>query len=332
MTDYLWCRQIRVSLGSNTQSSSAIEIGGEGAEFNIEFDIKKNRTSSANTCNVRIYNLSEDVRRQIDNEYDRIIVEAGYGFESPNDEWPVIFDGWAKKITHVRRGVNIVSQIEGIDGGIDYANARVNYTYSPDSTYRSIISEMVNDMTYIKLGDISGIPANRRISDKRHRTFSGQARKHIESIASKFDSRMNIENGVLDIISNSAGKRDNISIPSIRSGEGMIGSPTVTEKGIQVETLLMPQIKPNSFIYVEDDLLGVGRKTRTLPSSATNKDSDKRMSSNLDGGGVYRVNSVSMTGSNRTGQFKSTIQGQKSDGYKVIRPTCDVSPLLPRLV
>lgn len=329
-TEYFWNRRIRLKLGANSSPDTAIEIGSDGADFKIEFTITKSRDISANMCDIRVYNLSPDIRQTSDNEYDRIVLEAGYGDEESNT-YGTIFDGWIKKLTHSRSGDDVVSQYIGRDGGVAYSSARVNKTYDGNSTYRGIVKDISLNMNNIVVGDISGIPDSALVSESgRTETYSGTALSAINRIARKFDARANIENGVLDIISNSSGKKDSSSVPLISKDSGMIGSPSVTEKGINVRTFLIPFIRPNSFIHVVDPFLGTGKaETSKEDQDSTTEGSSARNNLSLTrrGGGVYRVNSVTYSGSNNADDVMiCDIEAQKSDGYDVVRPPFDSSP------
>lgn len=322
--DLFWCRRISLKIGSNERPNSAILIGPQGADFRIDFNIKKTRASSANKSSIQIYNLSKESRDIIDKEYDRVTLEAGYQGDTPVGKqgfWGVIFDGWANKVTHYRNSSgDIITSLECIDGGVDWANARVNYTYATGTLYTDVIKDIVSRMKLVKLGDISTFPSDRRVSEGRTRTFATTAKKALDEICRANDCRWTINNNVVEVVSNSAGLKDSQSIPIISSTTGMIGSPSKTEKGILVRTLLHPRLEPNRFVQVVDDLIGTGRSSRDSVKDPSKNSENEAQS------GVYRINSISFRGSNYSNEFYCDLNCQASDGFRVVRPQADYSP------
>lgn len=328
-SDLFWCRRIRLEVGSNQPPFDGLRIGtspdADGAEFRIDFNIKKTRSSSANKSIIEIYNLSRESRDKLDKEYDRVTLEAGYQGVTPIGEqgfWGIIFDGWIDKVTHVKRSSgDIVTSLQCIDGGVDWANSRINKTYASGRSYRDVAADIISNMKLVKIGDISGIPVDSLVSEGRAHNFTTTCRKALDVICRNHDCRWTINNNVVEIVKNNSGIKDSQTIPVISENTGMIGSPSKTEKGITVRSLLHPKLEPNRFIYVIDNLIGSGRFNRNAISA--NLESQSAIEGDK---AIYRINDMSFMGSNYSNEFYCDMNCQASDGFTVKRPQVDYSP------
>jgi hypothetical protein len=322
---FFWGRKVVVQLGENDNVNNAIEINSEdNSAFRVDFNITKNRASTPNKGTIDIYNLPPSIRKSSIKEYDRLTLQAGYKAEDDSDDgslFGIIIDGTITEITHSRQGTDIVSRFVCVDGGEGYVNGAVNMTYRAGTTYIEIIKDIVKNMDGISVGNITSVPSSVKIP--RDRVFFGTGKSSIDTLCRNINCRATVENGLLNIVSNDGGLRGDRNIPKISKDSGMIGSPSVTEKGISVTCLLNPNISPNTFVDVIDETLSF-RKSKNSSvdndENISNTEQDKKTEVSYEATGVYRVNSVVFQGSTFGNQFSCRIEGQKSDGYKVIRP------------
>lgn len=319
-----WGRRISVTVGEEGVSQGAIKIdSSDNSNFRVDFNITKTRSSTPNKATVRIYNLPPGVRSRATSEYDAIIVQAGYSnfSEKNNNTFGVIFKGQIVEVEHSRQGEDVVSSFSCVDGGLGYVNGVVNMTYKKNSLYRDIISDIVSGMERVSLGSVVDVPVNARIP--RDRNFFGTGKESIDLLCRNINCRATVNNGLLNIVSNEGGDRAVRSIPKISKDSGMIGSPSSTEKGISVSCLLNPNIAPNTFVEVVDEVFSFRKKQNTSidNNSDSGQDSENKKTVILnETTGVYRVNSMVLSGSTHTNEFLCRIEGQKSDGYRVVRP------------
>lgn len=129
--------------------------------FTIEFDITRSTLSSANVCQLRIYNLSEINRNQIRHNrcdyggYRRIEFRAGYG-----NNLASVFHGNISAAWSVREGVNFVTTIECYDGGYGYVNGECNLTFPAGTPIQAIITQIAGTLKSknISIGAIGSYP------------------------------------------------------------------------------------------------------------------------------------------------------------------------------
>ncbi len=132
--------------------------------FTLEFDITRNTLSSANVCQVRLYNLSADVRNAVRFNPSNlgqslqwpIELRAGYG---PNPAaLPVIFQGNVSQAWSVREGTNFITQIECFDGGAAYQQGQTNQEFPAGTTTQAVIATLAKTLPGVTLGAVGDYP------------------------------------------------------------------------------------------------------------------------------------------------------------------------------
>lgn len=128
--------------------------------FTIEFDITRNTLTSANVCQVRLYNLSLVHRNQIRRNasdygppFQGIELKAGYG-----NNLPVIFTGNISQAWSVREGTNFITQIECYDGGFAFNNGTVSLQFPANTSQDTIIRAIAAQLPHTSVGSIGSYP------------------------------------------------------------------------------------------------------------------------------------------------------------------------------
>lgn len=342
-----WCRKIELKIGSNTPPNNAILIStnADHCDFRISFRCTKTRDRTKNTGTISVYNLSKEERDVIDRDYDRVSLVLGYHGNTPYNAtagfWSTIVDGWVHQVTHERRGSDIVTDITYLEAAPDVNRARINKVFDGGTRYRTVIEDIVNvTMPTVVIGDISGIPEDSIIPRGRAKTLSEQSFKAISEIARNHDARATVDNNVLQIISNDSFSENQSEVPLFNDCSGLIRA-SKTEKGANISCYIHPSVRPNDLIVVEDEFLNSGKKRKSssdkIVEEASSKTKKESLSETINNnfrkrsegtGGIFRVNKVVFSGDNRgNGSFKMNIDGQRTDGYKVIRDTLTYSPV-----
>lgn len=136
-----------------TSIGTTVEIG---LPFTIEFDITRTTLTSANVCQVRVYNLSKINRNLIRknstalNDYRAIELRAGYGVGL----LPTIFTGNISQAWSVREGTTFVTQIECYDGGFAYVNGQTNLQFPAGVTQDTVIRTLASTLPNVTVGAI----------------------------------------------------------------------------------------------------------------------------------------------------------------------------------
>lgn len=256
-------------LNVQTHPSSAFALGDQPfitvqPPFTMEFDIIRNTLSSANNCNIRVYNLSEKKRNQIlHDQYvapnTQVNLRAGY-----QDDMFLIFSGWINKCWSVREGNNFITQIQCFDGGNAYVDATCDNLppFPTGTTYRDIIIGLINSMEPfgVRLGKVG------MFKDQITKPYpvSGSTISSIRDIAGK--NAVFIDNGVCNVLLTNEYIEASPMVPIISSETGLLGTPTRQETFLIFDILFEPR-------------LSIGQRIQLKSNTANNYNSEYKIAS-----------------------------------------------------
>lgn len=276
-------------------------ISGSGGELvvedlRIDFDATRTIGSKQNTGTVTIWNLSLANRGKLGEEFDKVKIEAGYA----ETQVGIIFAGSIRSAKTRREGADIASEIECGDGDEGVNKGAVSRTFPAGTKPREIIDYLRSEMPGVDQGTMVGIDDLPPVS--RPYTVYGWAARELDTLGRTYGLYWSLQNGQLEVVRHDQAIND---VTLISSETGMIDTPEVTDKGIRIQCLLDPTIAPNRVIDVRSNFLDAGSGR------------DKRASD--QGGGLFRVSSVTFTGSNRDVDFYCDIEGNRIQGGKVVK-------------
>lgn len=234
------------------QRNFELEVQGNDGQIHtfkypltLDFQVKRNVLASANTCNLKIYNLGENTRNLIFKDqfsqslsFRSLILKAGYGLTMP-----IIFNGNVKMAQSYRldRSVNFITEIEGFDYGWAMINATSSFNLSGSVTHRQIIDQLVKDLQSSVPNNALGIGAISDQFDTNYTTkgvsIAGSSWNNLQKITNNqsFIDNANIfclfENDVFD---------GDLTI--INSETGLLGTPKKSDRLITMEILFEPRL------------------------------------------------------------------------------------------
>lgn len=218
--------------------------------FTIEFDITRNTLTSANVCQIRIYNLSLKNRNQIRRNqsnygapYQAVLLRAGYG-----DDLATIFTGNVSQAWSVREGTNYITQIECFDGGFAFINAKTNTQFPAGVAQKTVIESLVSTLPNVKPGAIGNFPGTLG----RGNAYSGNTTSILSEITG---GAFFIDVGKANVLNTN----EYIEGPTIEisPSSGLLGTPILERTIVRFDMLFEPQ-------------LNVGRKVGLTSSSEGN--------------------------------------------------------------
>lgn len=209
----------------------------------IEFDITRHSLASANTCQVRIYNLSRDSASQIyfnsfNNQDFRIIqLQAGYG-----TNLSTIFTGNITQAWSVREGVNFITQIECYDGGWSLVNANINLSFVAGTPYQVIIETIMNSIPNVGFGACSVFLG----ATSKGETYSGNPKDILTQLTG---GAFYIDKGKAYCITSGQYVQytDSLFI-EINSSTGLLNTPILEQSMLRFELLFSPELNVNDLI------------------------------------------------------------------------------------
>ena len=252
--------------------------GQSGVKYNQEFDISftvdRGRSSDPNQAVIEIYNLSAQTRRRFSKEFKRLILTAGY-----NDYSDVIFSGEIVKAEHSKSSDGFLTRIQAQDGAVAWSKSYVNAQATAGQSVESVIRQIVATMPNVTMGSIVGLSDATPM--RRRYIMNGMSRDKLDEICRTYDARWSIQNGVVEVISNTkAASKQSAYV--LNSGTGLL-EVKPTERGVLVSALLNPSFKPNNLVSIESRYIDT-------------ENSESQKNDAVLGGGVYRINAVRFTG------------------------------------
>lgn len=159
--------------------------------FDIQFSINKTSEKEPNESSVTIYNLNEDTRRKLENNYIYVTLYAGY-----NEEYKLLALGNIATIKNSYSDATISTQIIFEDSSSQYEDSRILKTFPAGTKYSKIIKDIANSMGYpdplIKSLDDSA-------TIKHSQTLSGSSAKYLKEYCYKMGVKYSIQNNKLII-------------------------------------------------------------------------------------------------------------------------------------
>jgi len=266
-----------------------IEITG----LRVNFKVEKSLIGYPNLANIKIYNLSENNRNNIEKQGLKIQLYAGYEDVS----MPLIFEGDIVNVVHKKENTDWISELFCADGLNILNSAVINKTFPAGISPEKIYNELVGHMVGIKKGATEGIKncLSGKRSILREMQLSGSVKEFLDRLAKDCGFDYSINDGVIETTPTNL-PLDDIPPIIINQNTGMIGSPERTEIGLNVSHLLLPELKLARTIKVEaiTTKLNVGNLFFHKIPPVRNS-------------GVYRIDKIIHTGDTHGGAWLSQI-------------------------
>lgn len=247
----------------------------EITDLDVEFEIEKTTKDEPNKCELKIWNLTESQRAEIE-ELHQVLgnvskfdagkvkeaarkqatkgipcsIEAGYG--ENDDNLSLLWLGDLRTAKSERRGPDWVTSLESGDGEKSWQNARVHVSYGPmtpvDTALRAIVEALG-----LGEGNIEKFAGALRISGKTFPTgtvISGPAAREMTYFCRSADLEWSIQDGAIQILDR--GKALDQEAILVSAETGMLDSPTVDVDGIlTVKILMTPDVRPGRLIVLD---------------------------------------------------------------------------------
>ncbi|MDN7464190.1 phage protein [Burkholderia gladioli] len=227
-------RRWRLEIG-NRSESIAIET------LRIKFEIVKSLDEKPNPAKLSIYNLNRDhMNLLVSKRFNLARLSVGY------NELRLLYQGDIVKPSTKRDKADWVTEFECGDGSIDYAGARVWTTLQAGATDADVLAEATKSMTRTRAG-IADLASARTLP--RGKVLMGNARDVVGNVARNSGADWSIQDGELIVL-----PPDKV-LPGegfvLSQDSGMIDSPKVSDKGLEVKCLLNPAIRVGALVRIE---------------------------------------------------------------------------------
>ena len=238
MTQPRFLRRARVEIGGAPGTTLLVV-----EDLRINFDLRNDAHSSPPSSKVQIYNLAPRSDSLISSEGQPVVVMAGYG-----DRIALIAQGEIRRVDRERRGLERVTSITLGASDKTRTEAVISKTYQRVHI-RTIVSDLVLDYLGLRLGPMTYIPnlvinsfvAEGKAEDELKRLLEPYQVEPYETLGEIRFARQNIP-------------ADRRSF-SLSEATGLIGTPTVTEKGARAKMALNNEIELDQPVYISSSVL-----------------------------------------------------------------------------
>lgn len=276
-------RSVQVTIG---EPERAVRI----RNLLVRFRIRREATDTPAEGRIDIYNLNESNETRIRERAERVVLEAGYG-----GTLDTIFDGDVRRVERQRADLDRITRVH-VGGNVETRSRSIFIrSYEGEVAVRDIVTDGVATLG-LQLGPVDLIPESAVETDFR---YSGPTHVMLSQRLRPLGVRWYEADGVVHFTRLRRSIDDRPSGVLISERSGMVGTPTVTDDGIRVRTLLDPRLRLDSLIRVESDV---------LPDAASGD------SLNLRAGefhqAEWKVVTVEHAGDNREGPFTTTVEAR----------------------
>jgi hypothetical protein len=226
----------------------------------IAFEVVATRKRQPNTCTLKIWNLSENQRQHIESlsvkkksgrGKIRVQIEAGW-----NGENSVIFSGDLRTAVTTREGPDLVTTIEGDDGGRDFLLARVSRSFPAGTSVATVIRALVQALG-VGEGNLSSFQFRTRAGATfpAGTVLTGKADLELTRLLHSCGMTWSVQNGALQILE--AGKALATSAVLLRARDGLpmtglLETPSVDPDGtVNAIACIMPGLQPGGRVQID---------------------------------------------------------------------------------
>ena len=276
--------------------------------LHMTFDILLTSDSKPSTAKIVIFNLSENTQNLFSDEIAGIEFYAGYG-----TDLNMLFRGtWHKDVSviqHIPNGVDVETRIETGDGVRELQDTVFFQSYTRGTLITSIIKDIANSF---------GMPVVMDFEDETKllaaRSFASKSALALDEICEDFLLTWSIQYGVVEILEAFSAPTRNAYVVRLSSTSGLIGTPTITSKGLTVKSMIVPGIMPKRYMQIDpaDVYTDIGSIEERIKAQAKGESAPTGVS-RASSTGIYIMDSTRFKGSNFGGAFTCDIVTEFKD-------------------
>lgn len=248
----------------------------------ISFSSDRSVSGGLNKATVRIYNLNRSNRLALVKDAEqrkRIPLSLSVGYNGLSH---LLFKGTVHRGQSFREGPDQITELEGLDGGFDFLNSFTSRTVKSKSR---AIDGILEDMPNTGRGKIT---SQQQLI--RPKILVGASAKLIDELINDGESWY-IEDEKLYIIKGN--EVVSSYIPVVDASTGLLDTPTREDQKITFNTLMNPALK-------------IGGLCDLISTTAPHLN------------GVYKIDSMSLSGDNYGANWSMAITGFRATGYTVL--------------
>jgi hypothetical protein len=286
------------------------------SNLRFKFKTTANDVETPNLAQIRVYNLADQTLKSAINEYQSVIINAGYQGNSGT-----IFKGSIKQF-RIGKESNVDSflDIYAADADVPYNFATINATLQKGYTPTAELNALANAMGVPLNPQATSILQNQTggiIPSPRGKVMFGMVRSYMRDLANTYNCRWSLQNGVLTLIPLDSYLPG--TAVKLNSSTGMVGVPEATDQGIQIQALINPRFAVGGQVQLNNkDITATVLKQQFFPglgdislvaTVAGQTQNDQLQTSPVDSSldGFYRILVIEHEGDTRGDAWYSNL-------------------------
>lgn len=280
----------------------------------VDFDIKMSRSKTPNQGVIAIYNLSSESRQRIERDGKSIKLYAGY-----DGDLKMIFTGDIVFVSTSKETVDWKTEIKAGDGWRSFSQSITSRNYAAGTPIRTIVEQTARDMgiaikesANILKGYIQGSI-----------TLDGRSKDAMDDIVLSAGGEWSIQDNEIQITPIRK-PIDGIAIV-LAADSGLLESPIITEKGVNIRSQLHTDLRPGKVVKLEANGYTIeSGGTGVVDANKVHKKTDKQegytqkrdesyIQRGRDYDGFYICQSVVFLGNNYGGPFDARLETIRFD-------------------
>lgn len=215
-------------------------------DLRIVFEVIKSLRSYPNLAKFDVYNPNATTVSLL-TKNPLLILKAGY-----EGNTGLIFRGRIRNSFVNKVSEDRIVTIYAGDGQREWENTYINKTYSENLTPKELVKDVLS--TLLETGELSFgeiLDLDERSADKLIGvTLTGSTKDVMDKLADDYGLVWSIQDGEIVVMDADTALAPDTAV-LINQTTGMIGTPTVTEIGADVTSLLNPKLLPNTAFKIE---------------------------------------------------------------------------------
>lgn len=225
-------------------------------DLRITFAIDRDAKPEPNKASINVYNLSEKNRLTLGQlQTAAVLLEAGY-----EDGYQTLFLGNLRTSTTREEGPDLVTVIESGDGEVPFRTSRVALSLKKGATTDQALRDVAKALGVLEGNLNEAVTAIKSRFGGGGNVFpsgtvlTGSAAREMTNLTRSLGLTWSVQNGKLQI--QERGKALASSAVLLSAATGMIGTPSIDQKGIlTVTSLLNPEIFPGRLLVLDAERL-----------------------------------------------------------------------------
>ena len=314
-----WLRYFRLTVAVDDTNTEALDL----SDFRVRFAITQRLASRPTTAEITVYNVSQTTvdaiqvptNELVKNSRLHVILEAGY-----EEDHAIIFQGdlWWKS-TGRESETDTYMKLIAAAGDRAHQYAVVNLSLPKGATQDQVFSAVAASMQEKGVAPPVNRPTLMATKLPRGKVLYSMAAEAMQGIA----DTNNFEwcygtNGLIAV------PKEHIYDPDedvivLDSTTGLIGRPTVTVDGVEIQCLLNPRLDVGSLVQIDQKLV----QTQTWSTESSEGAVQANMASSdamIAADGIYRVFSREFVGDTRGTEWYANLMAYGVNAQRPITP------------